>query len=79
MEAEQAQVQAETEQMRNAILSAVSMIYVPLVTIMGAASGLLEDKGTLDSDTRQELAKAICEASTPIGPIGKKSFGNDAA
>ncbi len=72
MEAEQAHVQAETEQMRNAILSAVSHdLRTPLATITGAASGLLENKGTLDSDTRQELAKAICEEAHRLDRLVK--------
>lgn len=72
IEAEQAHVQAETEQMRNAILSAVSHdLRTPLATITGAASGLLEDKGALDSGTRQELARGIYDEAKRLERLVK--------
>jgi two-component system sensor histidine kinase KdpD len=58
--AQAAQVQAETERMRNAILSSVSHdLRTPLATITGAASSLIEGRERLDSASRFELARSI--------------------
>lgn len=59
-EAHRAHMQAETERMRNAILSSVSHdLRTPLAAITGAASGLIEEHGQLDSSARLELARSI--------------------
>lgn len=59
-EAQRAQVSAETERMRNAILSSVSHdLRTPLATVTGAASSLLEGRDALDPAARHELAQAI--------------------
>jgi nitrogen-specific signal transduction histidine kinase len=59
-EAEQALVQAETERMRNAILSSVSHdLRTPLATITGAASSLLEGGETIGTESSRELVRAI--------------------
>lgn len=59
-DAQQAHVQAETERMRNAILSSVSHdLRTPLATIAGAASSLLEGRDVLPPDARQELIRSI--------------------
>jgi two-component system, OmpR family, sensor histidine kinase KdpD len=59
-EAQQAHVLAETERMRNAILSSVSHdLRTPLATIAGAASSLLESRDTLTPEARQELIRSI--------------------
>lgn len=59
-EAQQAHVQAETERMRNAILSSVSHdLRTPLATIIGAASSLAVERGELDAVARRELAQSI--------------------
>jgi two-component system sensor histidine kinase KdpD len=59
-EAQKAHVRAETERMRNAILSSVSHdLRTPLATITGAASSLAEERGELDSTARRELARSI--------------------
>ena len=61
-EAQRAHVQAETERMRNAILSSVSHdLRTPLATITGAASSLLDDSGRIDAASKHELARSICE------------------
>lgn len=61
-ESQRAQVQAETERLRNAILSSVSHdLRTPLATITGAASGLLQSQEALGSTSRQELARSIYE------------------
>lgn len=59
-EAQQAHVRAETERMRNAILSSVSHdLRTPLATITGAASSLLDKEGPIDPAARLELARSI--------------------
>jgi two-component system sensor histidine kinase KdpD len=61
-EAQQAQVQAAAERLRNALLSTVSHdLRTPLTAIAGAASGLLEDTAPLDPSTRRELCQTIAE------------------
>lgn len=59
-ESHQAQVRAETERLRNAILSSVSHdLRTPLATITGAASSLLDSSAGTDSSSRRELIQAI--------------------
>ena len=59
-EAQQAHVRAETERMRNAILSSVSHdLRTPLATITGAASSLAAERGEFDPVARRELAQSI--------------------
>ncbi len=59
-EAQKAHVRAETERMRNAILSSVSHdLRTPLATITGAASSLAEERGELDPTARRELSRSI--------------------
>ena len=60
--AQRAQVQIETEQLRNALLSSVSHdLRTPLAAIAGAASSLLEEHTPLDASTRHELCQMIAE------------------
>jgi two-component system sensor histidine kinase KdpD len=59
-EAQDAHVRAETERMRNAILSSVSHdLRTPLATITGAASSLAEEQRALDPAARRELSRSI--------------------
>ena len=59
-EAQHAHVRAETERMRNAILSSVSHdLRTPLATITGAASSLAEEQRVLDPAARRELSRSI--------------------
>ncbi len=59
-EAQNARVRAETERMRNAILSSVSHdLRTPLATITGAASSLVEEQRELDPAARRELSRSI--------------------
>lgn len=59
-EAQQAHVRAETERMRNAILSSVSHdLRTPLATITGAASSLAEEQSELAPAARHELSRSI--------------------
>src|SRR5258707_823292 len=60
--AEQAQVRAETERLRNSLLSSVSHdLRTPLASITGAASTLLENEARLDAATRRDLLEALHE------------------
>ncbi len=61
-DAHRAQLQVETERLRNTLLSSVSHdLRTPLATIMGAASGLVEDSEMLNAATRRDLSQAIYE------------------
>lgn len=63
-EAQRAHVQAETERMRNAILSSVSHdLRTPLASITGAASSLLDESGQMDAASKRDLARSIYEES----------------
>jgi len=58
--AQSAQVQAETESVRNSLLAAISHdMRTPLAVIGGAASGLADPDSRLDEPTRRELAQSI--------------------
>jgi K+-sensing histidine kinase KdpD len=58
-EAQEAQAEAETERMRNTILSSISHdLRTPLATIKGAASSLLENE-FIDAGARQEVTRAL--------------------
>ena len=70
-EAQQAHVHAETERMRNAILSSVSHdLRTPLATITGAATSLLNE-GHLDPAARLELARSIYRESDRLDRLLK--------
>jgi two-component system, OmpR family, sensor histidine kinase KdpD len=61
-EAQHAEVQIETERLRNALLSSVSHdLRSPLTAITGATSTLLENGEALDPSTRRELVLSIYE------------------
>ncbi|MFO0886149.1 MAG: DUF4118 domain-containing protein [Pirellulales bacterium] len=61
-QAEQVRLQVETEQLRNALLSAVSHdLRTPLATITGAASLLVEKPGQLSAETSHDLAESIMD------------------
>ncbi len=71
-EAQRAQVQAETERMRNALLSAVSHdLRTPLTAITGAASSLLDHPDALPPASRQELLQAIYEEANRLDRLVK--------
>jgi len=70
--AQRAQVQAETERMRNALLSAVSHdLRTPLTAITGAASSLLDHPDALPPASRQELLQAIYEEANRLDRLVK--------
>ena len=59
-QSEKHRISAENEKNRNALLSEVSHdLKTPLTGILGAASGLLEDRGTLSGEERLQLTRSI--------------------
>ena len=68
--AEQAQVRAETERLRNSLLSSVSHdLRTPLASITGAASTLLENEARLDTATRRDLLEALHEEADRLNRL----------
>ena len=69
-ETEQAQVRAETERLRNSLLSSVSHdLRTPLASITGAASTLLENEAGLDAATRRDLLEALHEEADRLNRL----------
>ncbi len=69
-EAERAQVHAETERLRNSLLSSVSHdLRTPLASITGAASTLLEGEARLDPATRRDLLEALHEEADRLNRL----------
>lgn len=67
-EAQTAQLQMETEQMRSSLLSSVSHdLRTPLAVVTGAASSLLED--TIDAPTRRELTETILQEAQRLNRL----------
>jgi two-component system sensor histidine kinase KdpD len=61
-EAQRNQVQIETEQLRNALLSSVSHdLRTPLAVIIGSASSLLDAEHPLPESNRQDMLQTISE------------------
>lgn len=61
-ETQRALLKAETEALRNTLLSSVSHdLRTPLAAITGAATTLLEENGCVDAAGRRELTQTICE------------------
>jgi two-component system sensor histidine kinase KdpD len=66
-EAEHVRLSAESERLRNALLSSVSHdLRTPLGAIEGAASTLVTLAGQIDEPTRQELAETIHEGAQSL-------------
>lgn len=66
-QASRAEIQAESEQLRNAVLSAVSHdLRTPLATIMGLASTLLDKDMKLDNEVTLELLETIYAESEQL-------------
>jgi two-component system sensor histidine kinase KdpD len=69
-EAEQAQVRAETERLRNSLLSSVSHdLRTPLASITGAASTLIDNEARLDAATRRDLLEALHEEADRLNRL----------
>lgn len=68
--AQNAAMQIEREQLRNALLSSVSHDFrTPLATITGASSSLVEGRSTLSESQKQELAQVIVEESEHLNNL----------
>ncbi len=62
VEAQQSQLRAENERLRNSLLSSVSHdLRTPLTSMMGTVSTLLEEKDPLDPATWRELLQSVYE------------------
>jgi two-component system sensor histidine kinase KdpD len=69
-DAERAQVRAETERLRNSLLSSVSHdLRTPLASITGAASTLFENEGRLDARTRRDLLETLHEEADRLNRL----------
>ncbi|HSE06974.1 MAG TPA: sensor histidine kinase KdpD [Methylomirabilota bacterium] len=69
-EAQQAQLRAETERLRNSLLSSVSHdLRTPLASITGAASTLLENETRLDAGTRRDLLETLHEEADRLNRL----------
>jgi two-component system, OmpR family, sensor histidine kinase KdpD len=69
-EAKNALLKAETESLRNTLLSSVSHdLRTPLAAITGASSTLLQPDITLDNHSRKELMKTIYEEAEHLNEI----------
>jgi two-component system sensor histidine kinase KdpD len=69
-EAQEAQVRAEAERMRNALLSSVSHdLRTPLATIMGSASSLLENGTHFQRGTWQDLLQSIVDEAERLNRL----------
>jgi two-component system sensor histidine kinase KdpD len=69
-DAQRAQVDVETERLRNALLSSVSHdLRTPLAAITGAASTLLDDADAMRADTRRELTETIFEEADRLNRL----------
>ena len=66
IDAAEARIQAESEQVRSALLSSVSHdLRTPLASIAGASSSLLEARN-LDEPTRRQLLETVAEEATRL-------------
>ncbi|MFN8444890.1 MAG: sensor histidine kinase KdpD [Caldilineaceae bacterium] len=69
-ETQEAQVQIETERLRNSLLSSVSHdLRTPLASITGAATSLLQEGEILTPADRQELTATIAEESERLNQL----------
>ena len=69
-EARQARLRAETEQLRNALLSSVSHdLRTPLAVVTGATSAFLDDTAPKDEATRRELIQTAHEEALRLNRL----------
>jgi two-component system sensor histidine kinase KdpD len=70
VEARDAQLAAETEAIRNALLAAISHeLRTPLATIVGASSSLADPPDSMTEPARRELAQTIAEEARRMSEI----------
>ena len=71
-----AEVEMETEKLRNALLSSVSHdLRTPLTVIAGSASSLLEGEARLDQPTKRELTQTIYDESRRLDRLVHNILG----
>jgi two-component system sensor histidine kinase KdpD len=71
--ARRAELRAETEEVRNALLSAISHeLRTPLATIVGASSSLAEPPPGMSDAARRELARGVAEEARRMGEVMTK-------
>jgi two-component system sensor histidine kinase KdpD len=69
-EARRARLRAETEQLRNSLLSSVSHdLRTPLAVVTGATSSLLDEHGPRDEGTRRELLETAHEEALRLNRL----------
>jgi two-component system sensor histidine kinase KdpD len=69
-EARRAHLRAETEQLRNSLLSSVSHdLRTPLAVVTGATSSLLDEHGPRDETTRRELLQTAHEEALRLNRL----------
>ncbi|MGC2520970.1 MAG: DUF4118 domain-containing protein, partial [Burkholderiales bacterium] len=69
-EARDAQLAAETEAIRNALLAAISHeLRTPLATIVGASSSLADPPASMTEPARRELAQTIAEEAQRMSEV----------
>jgi two-component system sensor histidine kinase KdpD len=69
IDAAEARIQAESEQVRSTLLSSVSHdLKTPLAAIAGAGSSLLESR-TLDEETRRQLMQTVVDEATHLNRL----------
>ena len=69
-EARAAQLAAETESLRNALLAAISHeLRTPLATIVGASSSLAEQSEAMGAGARKDLAQSIAEEARRMSEV----------
>ncbi|MBI3373867.1 MAG: sensor histidine kinase KdpD [Betaproteobacteria bacterium] len=72
-EARAAQLAAETESLRNALLAAISHeLRTPLATIVGASSSLAEQSEAISATARRELAHSVAEEARRMSEVVTK-------
>ncbi len=70
LEAQAAQVQVQTEQLRNSLLSSVSHdLRTPLAAIYGSAASLLDCGDGLSDSSRRELLQSVAEESQRLSRL----------
>jgi two-component system sensor histidine kinase KdpD len=68
--AQSTEVRAETETLRNALLSAISHdLRTPLATIVGASSSLVENSRQLSSGAKEELSRTVYEEAQRMASL----------
>lgn len=72
-QATEARLKAETEQLRNSLLGAISHdLRTPLATIVGASSSLMEENAQLSAAAKCELSRDILESARRMSELVHK-------